>query len=85
LLSSKDVLIGLSKVARTKDKGYQFDRIYRNFYIPDMYKKTYSNIYSNKGSATRGITSETAKTNTYKIGISSWGIRYKNKKSDNNI
>jgi len=60
MLNSNDILSGLSKVAGTKDKGYQFDRIYRNLCVPDMYMKAYSNIYSNNGSATRGITSETA-------------------------
>jgi len=58
LLNSENVLIGLSKQAKSKE--YQFDRIYRNLYIPDMYIKAYSNIYSNKGSATSGINDETA-------------------------
>jgi len=42
LLNSENILIGLSKQAQSKE--YQFDRIYRNLYIPDMYIKAYNNI-----------------------------------------
>jgi len=58
LLNSEQVISGLSKQA--KDKDYRFDRIYRNFYIPDMYIKAYANIYSNKGSSTKGTDGTTA-------------------------
>lgn len=56
--NSEKVLIELSKQARNKD--YQFDRLYRILCNPNMYTRAYSNIYSNNGSATCGVDSETA-------------------------
>lgn len=58
MLNSENALIGISKAAQNKE--FQFDRIYRNLYNNNMYIKAYSNIYSNEGSATKGIDSETA-------------------------
>jgi len=58
MMNSEDILIGLSKQAQNRE--HQFHRIYRNLCVPDMYIKAYSNIYSNKGSATSGINKETA-------------------------
>ncbi|WFR56194.1 reverse transcriptase domain-containing protein [Anaerocolumna sp. AGMB13025] len=55
---SEKVLIELSKQA--KNKEYQFERLYRILCNPDMYARAYSNIYSNNGSATCGVNSETA-------------------------
>lgn len=55
---SEKVLIELSKQARNKE--YQFERLYRILCNPDMYTRAYSNIYSNNGSATCGVNSETA-------------------------
>ena len=55
---SEKVLIELSKQA--KNKEYQFERLYRILCNPDMYTRAYSNIYSNNGSATCGVNSETA-------------------------
>jgi len=55
--SSENAINGLSKQAQNKE--FMFDRLYKNLCNPNMYMKAYSNIYSNDGSATRGITSET--------------------------
>jgi group II intron reverse transcriptase/maturase len=55
---SEKVLIELSKQAQ--DKNYQFERIYRIMCNEKMYIKAYSNIYANKGSATKGVDNETA-------------------------
>jgi group II intron reverse transcriptase/maturase len=56
--SSEIVLINLFKQAQ--NPKFKFDRLYRNLYNMDMYKKAYSNIYSNDGSATQGVDQETA-------------------------
>lgn len=52
--NSNKVLIELSKQAQNKD--YQFERIYRILCNPDLY----TNVYSNKGSSTCGVSPETA-------------------------
>ena len=52
------ILTNLSKQAL--DKEYKFNRIYRILYNPDMYVKSYANIYKNNGSSTKGIDEETA-------------------------
>ncbi|AOY77013.1 reverse transcriptase/maturase family protein [Clostridium formicaceticum] len=56
--NSEIVLINLSKQA-LKPK-FKFDRLYRILYNESIYRKAYSNIYSNDGSATHGVDKETA-------------------------
>lgn len=58
LQSPEIVLTNLSKQALKEN--YRFDRVYRILYNPKMYTKSYANIYSNNGSSTRGVDSETA-------------------------
>lgn len=52
------ILTNLSRQALNKE--YKFDRIYRILYNPDMYVKSYANIYKNDGSSTQGVDEETA-------------------------
>ena len=40
---------------KSKDRNYQFERLYRNLYNPEFYLLAYKNIYSNDGSMTPGI------------------------------
>ena len=47
------VLKSLEEQSR-KDKGYAFDRLYRNLYNPDFYYEAYNNIAKNQGSMTEG-------------------------------
>lgn len=56
--SSEIVLNNLSK--QSLRENYRFNRLYRNFFNSDFYYKAYSNIYANKGSATKGIDDTTA-------------------------
>lgn len=56
--SSEVILNNLTKQALKPD--FKFDRLYRILYNPDIYIRAYSNIYSNKGSATSGIDNQTA-------------------------
>jgi len=56
--NSEKVLSRLGKLAKVK--GIRFDRLYRYVCNPDLYIKAYANIYSNKGSSTRGIDEATA-------------------------
>ncbi|MBP3039263.1 group II intron reverse transcriptase/maturase [Bacillaceae bacterium Marseille-Q3522] len=56
--NSENVLYNLSKQA--KDEHFIFDRLYRNLYNVNFYYKAYANIYANDGSATKGVTNETA-------------------------
>lgn len=58
MISSEKALGELSKQAQNKD--FRFKDLYRNLYNPDFYIKAYTNIYSNKGSATSGIDKVTA-------------------------
>ncbi len=57
LRSPNDVLNSLQTKATIMD--YQFKRLYRNLYNPNFYLIAYQNIYSNKGSMTKGIDGET--------------------------
>ena len=57
LRSPNDVLNSLQ--AKTTIVNYQFERLYRNLYNPNFYLIAYQNIYSNKGSMTKGIDGET--------------------------
>lgn len=41
------------------DHNYCFHRLYRNLYNPEFYLTAYSNIYSNKGSMTKGVDGKT--------------------------
>lgn len=41
------------------DDNYCYRRIYRNLYNPEFYLTAYSNIYSNKGSMTKGVDGKT--------------------------
>jgi len=56
--NSEKVLSRLGKLAKVK--GIRFDRLYRYVCNPDLYIKAYANIYSNKGSSTRGTDEATA-------------------------
>jgi len=44
-----------SLTEKSKDKGYKFQRLYRNLYNPEFYWLAYKNIYANKGSMTAGV------------------------------
>lgn len=56
--NSEIVLYNLSKQANKQN--YYYDRLYRNLFNKDFYYKAYCKIYSNKGSATKGIDDDTA-------------------------
>jgi len=43
-----------SLTEKSKDKGYKFQRLYRNLYNPEFYWLAHKNIYANKGSMTAG-------------------------------
>lgn len=57
LRNPNDVLNSLR--TQTTIANYQFERLYRNLYNPNFYLIAYQNIYSNKGSMTRGVDGET--------------------------
>jgi len=44
---------------KTVNADYKFERLYRNLYNPNFYLIAYQNIYSNKGSMTKGIDGKT--------------------------
>ena len=48
-----DVLNSLSD--KSKDRSYQFERLYRNLYNPEFYLLAYKNVYANDGSMTPGV------------------------------
>lgn len=48
-----------SLTEKSKDKNYQFQRLYRNLYNPEFYYLAYKNIYANKGAMTPGIDGST--------------------------
>ncbi|MFI3228305.1 MAG: reverse transcriptase domain-containing protein [Clostridia bacterium] len=52
-----DVLGSLNKSA--KNKSYQYERLYRNFYNPEFYLTAYQNIYANQGNMTEGSDGKT--------------------------
>jgi group II intron reverse transcriptase/maturase len=45
--------------SRSVDKGYRYQRLYRNLYNIEFYLDAYDKIYPNKGSSTRGVTTDT--------------------------
>ena len=53
LRSPKTVLEALQK--HSTEKGYKFERLYRNLYNAEFYLLAYQNIYANKGSLTKGV------------------------------
>ena len=53
LRNPKTVLEALQK--HSTEKGYKFERLYRNLYNPEFYLLAYQNIYANKGSLTKGV------------------------------
>lgn len=57
LRSPNEVLNSLR--THTTIANYQFERLYRNLYNPNFYLIAYQNIYSNKGSMTKGIDGKT--------------------------
>lgn len=56
--NSEVILNNLTKQALKPE--FMFRKLYRIFYNPDIYRKAYSNIYSNKGSSTCWVDEETA-------------------------
>ena len=50
----KHVLKSLEEQSRN-NKGYIFDRLYRNLYNPDFYMEAYNNIAKSQGSMTAGV------------------------------
>ena len=44
---------------KAKDKSYQFKRLYRNLYTPEMYLLAYQKIASSEGSMTAGTDGNT--------------------------
>ena len=44
---------------KSKDRDYQFERLYRNLYNPEFYLLAYKNIYANDGSMTPGVDGNT--------------------------
>lgn len=52
-----DVLSSLMK--SSKNQGYQYERLYRNFYNSEFYLLAYQNIYANQGNMTAGTDGKT--------------------------
>ncbi|WP_444643130.1 reverse transcriptase domain-containing protein [Caproiciproducens sp. R1] len=44
---------------KANDKGYQFERLYRNLYNEDFYLLAYGNLYNKEGNMTRGTDNTT--------------------------
>lgn len=54
-----EILEKISENSR-KNKEEIFTRLYRYMLRPDLYYLAYKNLYSNQGSATRGVNDDTA-------------------------
>lgn len=55
--SPQTVLETLRKHAQ--EPQYQYERLYRNLYNPQLYLLAYQNLYANKGSMTAGADGQT--------------------------
>lgn len=52
----------LDRIRKNTERNNEevFTRLYRYMLRPDMYYRTYQNLYANKGAATRGVDDDTA-------------------------
>lgn len=57
-MQNPDIVLGIIE-SKAKEPNYKFDRLYRNFYNIEFYKKAYAKIYANAGNMTAGSDGQT--------------------------
>lgn len=57
-MQNPDIVLGIIE-SKAKDADYMYDRLYRNFYNIEFYKKAYAKIYAKPGNMTKGTDGKT--------------------------
>lgn len=57
-MQNPDTIIGIIE-SKAKETNYKYDRLYRNFYNIEFYKKAYAKIYAKPGNMTEGTDGKT--------------------------
>jgi group II intron reverse transcriptase/maturase len=57
-MQNPDIVLGIIE-SKAKKNDYKFDRLYRNFYNVEFYKKAYAKIYAKLGNMTEGTDGKT--------------------------